>query len=1019
MKLMAQTQFWQSQEVTGLNKLAAHTPLNSWRDESSAIANQLSPSIQTLNGQWQFCLFATPEQVPATWPTQLVDSRLISVPGNWQLQGFDKPIYTNVKYPFPNQPPNVPQENPTGCYLTDFELPSNWTSQGQTRIVFQGVDSAFYLWCNGHFVGYSQDSRLPAEFDLTTQLHPGLNQLSVCVLRFCDGSYLEDQDMWNLSGIFRDVHLLFKPTGRITDLRTTAELDKTYTHGRLTIKAKTEGARNGHLRLSLYRCSDSEQITTQTHPLGTPIIDERGRYRDHLDLTIEVPNIDPWSAETPRLYRLCATLLDAESQPLETEAYFIGFRSVEIINGLLCINGKPLTIRGVNKHEHDPLLGHSENLAAVEHDIRLMKQHNFNAIRCAHYPHQVGFYDLCDQLGMYVVDEANIETHGVIPMSRLADDPSWAGAFLERMTRMVSRDFNHASVIIWSLGNESGYGANHRAMYHWTRKNDPSRPIQYEGGGANTDVTDIVCPMYARVHQDLDSPYPQPKWALTRWVNQAGENRPIILCEYAHAMGNSLGNFKAYWDAFRAHPRLQGGFIWDWVDQGLHHTDGDASFWAYGGDFGDPINDRQFCINGLVFPDRVPHPTLYEAKRLQQPFIFALADHRGYELQITSEHGYRPTDNETLYWTLCSPDAELDRFSEPLHLEPGAQNTWIIDIDSHLQESANRGPLLLNVWISQTHQSAYADAGHEIARHQFELPAQRNSKPAPKAYLPITQKKHCYQWTDDHNQWQVDRKQGQLSQWLHEGKALLSGPLGDCFVRAPLDNDIGSSEVDHPLQNSWLADWKAAGLFELEHRCESIDVTQDAQELVVRHGYYQSHSLMISTLWRLRVHVGGALDIRVTVEIAPEMPPLPRIGALLRLTDSTSSVRWFGRGPHENYPDRKASADLGNWERSVTEMHTPYIFPSENGLRCDVTEATIGAVRLGGHFAFSVSKYGLNQLMAAQHNHKLIPQAQLFVNIDGFHMGVGGDDSWSKSVADEYLLNERRYEWSFELSHVN
>ncbi|MEC7077181.1 MAG: glycoside hydrolase family 2 TIM barrel-domain containing protein, partial [Pseudomonadota bacterium] len=533
---------WQTPEITSLNRMPSHTPLSSWRDESQARADLASTSVLSLDGNlresWRVSYFATVENVPDSWPGAPIEMCDITVPGHWQLQGFDRPVYTNIKYPFPCKPPVVPEANPTGCYERTFNLPADWkVGEEQIRVIFEGVDNAFHIWCNAEWVGYSQDSRLPAEFDLSRYLTPGENTLSVLVMRYSDGSYLEDQDMWNLSGIYRSVYLLTKPAAKILDLRVNAELDEHYQNGVLQLRVDVEGAKGCRIGVALYASGpdDAAAIVKETHSLGTRQIDERGAYSDRCELLIQVPTPQPWSAECPNLYRLTVCLLDVEGQVIECEACDVGFRRIEILHGQLRVNGQPLLIRGVNKHEHDPDTGHTESLEQVERDLKLMKQHNFNAVRCSHYPHQPGFYRLCNRLGLYVVDEANIETHGVKPMGRLADDPVWAPAFLERMTRMVSRDFNHPSVILWSLGNESGYGAAHDAMYHWVKRADPSRPIQYEGGGSATAATDIICPMYARTHDDL----PQgndlgPKRSLMNWLTVEGETRPIILCEYAH-----------------------------------------------------------------------------------------------------------------------------------------------------------------------------------------------------------------------------------------------------------------------------------------------------------------------------------------------------------------------------------------------------------------------------------------------------------------------------------------------------
>ena len=1009
---------WQTPEITSLNRMPSHTPLSSWRDESEARADLASTSVLSLDGNpresWRFSYFETVEKVPDSWPGAPIEMCDITVPGHWQLQGFDRPIYTNIKYPFPCKPPVVPEANPTGCYERTFNLPADWkVGEEQIRVVFEGVDNAFHIWCNAEWVGYSQDSRLPAEFDLSPYLTPGENTLSVLVMRYSDGSYLEDQDMWNLSGIYRSVYLLTKPTAKILDLRVNAELDEHYQNGVLQLRVDVEGAKGCRIGLALYAPGphDAAAIVKETHSLGTRQIDERGAYSDRCELLIQVPTPQPWSAECPNLYRLTVCLLDVEGQVIECEACDVGFRRIEILRGQLRVNGQPLLIRGVNKHEHDPDTGHTESLEQVERDLKLMKQHNFNAVRCSHYPHQPGFYRLCNRLGLYVVDEANIETHGVKPMGRLADDPAWAPAFLERMTRMVSRDFNHPSIILWSLGNESGYGAAHDAMYHWVKRADPSRPVQYEGGGSATAATDIICPMYARTHDDL----PQgddlgPKRSLMNWLTVEGETRPVILCEYAHAMGNSLGNFADYWQVFRNEPRLQGGFIWDWVDQGLTKKSSHGQgYWAYGGDFGDQINDRQFCINGLVFPDRSSHPALFEAKRCQQPFVAAL---EGSVLKVTSEYLFRRCDNEQLHWQLIDQNGSIDSGTLELALQPSGS------VEIVLPEAINSSlePRWLNVWINQMQATSWSDADHEVARWQFELGAKTDGMTlAAVSAVSIETEANTYRVSSGKTQWTINRHTGRLTSWLKDGTEILHTELADNFLRAPLDNDIGTSEAERMDPNSWLARWQSAGLFALEHRCLQTTVGAGGQTITAEHGYYSNDKLLLKSRWLFHFSDDEQARMEINVEVDPAVPPLPRVGISMRLAQSTDSVAWFGRGPHENYPDRHASTDLGHWRLPLSSMHTPYIFPSENGLRCDVQSLELGSASVAGHFHFGVSKFGQAQLAAALHDHELAAEEGLFVYLDGFHMGIGGDDSWTPSTKPEYLLTQSRYAWGFTL----
>ena len=1004
---------WQNEAVTSSHRLAAHSPLSSWSEETAALAGDASPGLKSLDGRWQFSYFHRPEDVPAQWLSEdLPCASPIAVPGNWQLQGYDRPIYTNVKYPFPVDPPRVPEENPTGCYSLDFEVPEQWLQGGRTRVIFDGVNSAFYLVCNGNRVGYSQDSRLSAEFDLTDFLQPGSNRLAVMVIRWSDGSYLEDQDMWWLSGIYRAVRLLHKPDQHIADLRVTPRHCREGVDAQLDIRAMVRCQQATSLYARLYRGSQLVGTSQVAAPAHSP------EAWQELSMTVSSPDL--WSAESPNLYRLTVTLMDETGHPVETEACNVGFRQVEILDGQLCLNGKPLLIRGVNKHEHDPSRGHAEPIERVEQQLRLMKQNNFNAVRCSHYPHQPGFYDLCDRLGLYVVDEANIETHGMEPMNALADDPDWTPAFLERMQRMVARDFNHPSIIIWSLGNESGYGRSHDQMYQWTRGEDPSRPVQYEGGGANTPATDIICPMYARTHEDFwypDSTEAVP--SLVTWQSKEGEQRPVILCEYAHAMGNSLGNFSDYWDVFREHPRLQGGFIWDWIDQGLDKfTEDGRHYWAYGGDFGDEINDRQFCINGLTFPDTRAHPSLFEARYLQQYIQFSLLSREPLALKITSEYLFRPLDNEHLYWELVSAGKILAEGDIPLTV--AAASEVDLTLLNELPEAAE--DLLLNLRVVQPNATDWSTAGHESASEQIVLQAESTEAATIHAPASLEDTDGHLKITANGNQWLVSKETGRVVSWRIQGEEQLAAPLADNFVRAPLDNDIGVSEVDRPDPNAWQVRWDQAGLWNLEHRCTGVHFQSDRGEIISTHEYHAGEQLAISTRWTMQFTADGSLNLALEATVAEHVPPLPRIGIALLLSSSQTAaitgVDWYGLGPHENYPDRCQAAQLGHWQLSLGQMHTDYIFPSDNGLRCNTTELHLGDLSVEGDFHFSVSPFGQARLRRALHTSDLVPHESLHVYVDGFHMGVGGDDSWTPSVKPRYRLENKYYQWSVTLKQA-
>jgi len=989
---------WENQNVIHQNVVEAHAPLHAFHSSEAARYQQVSEFQKLLNGEWLFQLFSKPEMVPNNCvEADFNDSNwsIITVPSNWQLQGYDKPIYTNVKYPFADKPPFVPQDNPTGVYRTTFDVPEVWLGRKQT-ITFDGVNSAFHLWCNGTWIGYSQDSRLPAEFDISEYLVAGKNQLTVMVLRWSDGSYLEDQDMWWLSGIFRDVTLLSKPKVSIRDVTVSTDLDACFNHG--TLKVVTHLSRqseNYRVQVQLFDAQLAPVTEPQIASFGQRVIDEKGVAQDIAEQQITVRSPHKWSAESPYLYRVVISLLNNKGEVLDNEAYQVGFRVVEISDGQLKLNGEPLLIRGVNRHEHHPEKGHAVSFEDMLVDIKLLKQNNFNAVRTAHYPNHPHWYELCDQYGLYVVDEANIETHGQFPMSRLSNDNSWLNAYMRRMTRMVERDKNHPSIIIWSLGNESGIGSHHHAMYQLTKLKDPTRPVQYEGGGADTDATDIIAPMYARVNEDVlipDAPDAVPKLSIKKWLSMPNEQRPLILCEYAHAMGNSLGSFDKYWQAFREYPRLQGGFIWDWVDQGLTKVDDKgAKYWAYGGDFGDQINDRQFCINGLMFPDRTPHPSLFEVKKAHQFYQFSRVNDsllpEPLTIRVISENLFTASDAETLCWTITENGYVIASGEVPLEVE--AKSSKLLTLLDTIPTPKVGCDYFLNIEVILNQAKSWADKDFVVATEQLPL----DSAMQLQNVISTTTKAPELAETDtnimvigENFTIQINKQQGVISKWFVEGEnKLVQGPK-DNFFRAPLDNDIGTSEADCIDPNAWVTRWKMAGIPDLTVKCLSIEAVSYSHEVgvLVKFGHYFGDDLLISTYWRYAFNEQGKVTIDVDVNVAKSLPSLPRVGMELILADTPNKVSWFGRGPHENYPDRILSAHMGRYSSSVDAMHTPYIFPSENGLRCDVKEARIGDLSVSGDFNLAVSRYSQSNVAQAKHSNELIDEQQLYV------WGLGG-----------------------------
>lgn len=1038
---------WETPLSLQINQEKAHSPLNGYKTVANACQKH-DPQKQLLNGQWDFKLIAKPEDVDDSLLGESVDDwQTISVPSNWQLQGFDKPIYCNVKYPFAVNPPFVPSDNPTGLYRTEFAITQAQLSQ-RNYIIFEGVNSAFHLWCNGQWVGYSQDSRLPSEFDLSAFLIAGNNRISAMVIRWSDGSYLEDQDMWWLSGIFRDVVLLTKPQTQIRDVFITPDLDACYRDATLNIKTAIQThadpalvhLKNHTITVQVFD-GDLPICEPQTQSTNNKRIDEKGGWDDVVFHHVAIQNPRKWTAETPNLYRCVVSLQNDTGEIVDVEGYDIGFRKIEIITGQLCVNGKPLLIRGVNRHEHHPQNGHALSQADMVADIKLMKQNNFNAVRTAHYPNHPRWYELCDELGLYVVDEANIETHGMFPMGRLASDPQWSNAFMSRYTQMVERDKNHASIIIWSLGNESGHGANHNAMYGWSKSFDPSRPVQYEGGGANTSSTDIICPMYSRVDTDVKDDA-VPKFSIKKWLSLPGETRPLILCEYAHAMGNSLGNFDDYWQAFRDYPRLQGGFIWDWVDQGLSKTDENGThYWAYGGDFGDDFNDRQFCINGLLFPDRTPHPSLYEAKYSQQHLQFSLApkvsngprqNQNKYSLSIFSDYVFRTTDNEKLIWRLMQNGVEIEQSSVLLTI--AAQDNVIIDIAPSSVFKAG-AQYHINIDVELVNDCSFAQAGHVMATEQFKVANSLSlTKSAADSVLSSTDVQRLLEVNDGAESIVVqganfvinfNRKTGLIDKWEHANKPVIAKGLEDNFYRAPLDNDIGVSEVDNLDPNAWQARWLSAGIGKWQRTCRQIKAlasTADIRVICVFDYEYEHQGARViqaQTHWIYSINTLGSVTVDIDVRLNEALPPMPRIGVSLAVEKQQySQVNWLGLGPFENYPDRKAAARFGQYSLLLNELHTAYIFPTDNGLRSECQQLNVNNLQMKGQFSFAASVFSQHTLTVAKHTNELVADDVIHLHIDHLHMGVGGDDSWSPSTHKAYLLEEKQYRYSLTLHTV-
>jgi beta-galactosidase len=1026
---------WENQFVVARNKRPGHIPLGAYADAESALTcdRTRSPYVQSLNGTWKFHLAAKPEKVPEGFYREDFDVSgwdEILVPGNWQLQDpgrQDKPIYTNVHYPFPPNPPYVPEENPTGCYRTTFTLDPGWSGR-DVFLLFESVDSAFYLWVNGQKVGYSQGSRLPAEFDVTPFVGPGENVIAAQVMRYSDGFYLEDQDMWHLSGIQRDVTLYSKPKVCLQDFAVRTEFDAQYEDATLKVEAcisRRLDMADYTVEAALY---DAEGELVFSEPVSAPVNDQTAYRAERRTAcaTIEQPVTAPlkWTAETPYLYTLVLSLKDPEDKALDFESCRVGFRQVEIKDGVLLSNGKRLVVRGVDRHEHHPERGRAVTDADMVRDIKLMKQLNFNAVRTSHYPCHPRWYDLCDEYGLYVIDEANIETHGV--HGELSNDPTWAHAYMERAIRLVLRDKNHPCVLIWSLGNESGVGPHHAAMTAWIHWYDPSRLVQYESGHPGPEVSDIYAPMYP----DLD-------W-VRRVLADPAEKRPMIMCEYAYAKGNSTGNFFKFWDLVDDLPRFQGGCVWDWHDKALLHTNEQGEpFWAYGGDFGGDFDysqdneDPQMCCNGIVGPDLKPHPGAFEVKKVQAPVAVSAASEEDVLAgQFVVWNKYHSSDlwHLEIHWELTEDGVAIQSgLLQPVRLGPGEKGTLHVPFERP-ETLVPGAEYHLKISFALAEDTPWAPQGHEVAWDQFRVPF----PVPPKNVLRLTEMPKLTM-TEDDEQVKIqgedflisfDKAAGSLAQFVVRGTALIKTGPRENYYRAPTDIDL---LMGNPPAN--VHKWRAAGLDRLERKLvcfENIQINPHVVQVrVVARLRAEGKAEGIDSEIVYRVFGNGEIALENSVSIAERLPFVPRVGLELVLPGELEHLTWYGRGPHENYVDRKKGAAVGRHQSTVTDQFTAYVYPSECGGKEDVRWLTLTNQSGTGLLVIGLDKlhidalrYTVEDLAQAGHPYELTALDEVILHLDGRHMGVGGDNGWWSQVHEEFLILPGKYHYGLRLRPI-
>jgi len=988
---------WDNLQVLERNRAKSRAYFIPFSDGAGALSYDRgsSPWFHSLNGTWKFHYAASPDDAPEGFYETKYDSSAwddIRVPGHWQLQGYGHPHYTDLDYPFPVDPPRVPSDNPTGSYVRTFELPGHWKER-TVCVKFDGVDSAFHLWVNGTFVGYSQGSRLTSEFDLTPYLKPGTNRMAVRVYQWSDGSYLEDQDMWYLSGIFRDVYLVAEPSAlRISNFKVETELDAGYRDARLLVEAELGGKdRRGSVRIRLRDAAGREVAADERE------IRDEGEAPVAFDVPVASPAL--WSAEAPNLYHLTIEAVDPDGRVVEGIAQRVGFRKIEVKDGRFLVNGKAIMLKGVNRHDHDPDTGRTVTVSTMREDILMMKRHNINAVRTAHYPNDPRFYELCDEYGLYVMEEADLETHGFEPLgniARLSDDPAWEEAYVERVRRMVDRDRNHPSVLFWSLGNESGFGCNFRAMAQWCRQADPTRLIHYEED-REAEVCDVVSTMYSSVEK------------MEGFGQMSDHPKPHVLCEFAHAMGNGPGGLRAYFDTFDRYDRLQGGFVWEWIDHGIRRkTERGPDDFAYGGDYGDVPNNSNFVIDGLVRPDRTPSPGLIEYKKVIEP---VRVEQAGGALKISNRYDFLALDHLYADWSMTADGRTLASGVLALpHIAPG-ESAEVAIPSAASGASAPGAERWLNVSFSLASAQPWAERGHEVAWAQLPLPvepaAQAASEASDQAYpsiLHAEEEGRLLVLTGGEFRLALDtRRPGIASLRLNGRELLRAGPRLN-FWRAPIDNDMYV-----------LPEWRKAHLNRLTERtddCRWERLDEGAVRIV-----WSSRIAPPVHDWGFRCTttytVRGSGLIVVDVHGMPEGKPpamLPKIGLQLELPGDLDRVRWYGRGPGESYSDSKEAGRFGVYRSTVDGLHTPYVYPQENGNRTDVRwmsiadAAGIGLLAAGAPtLEFSARRYTDADLEAARHASDLAARDFITLNLDYRQNGLGSN-SCGPAQAPEHAV---------------
>jgi beta-galactosidase len=1007
---------WENETLLEQNKEKPRAPFVLYSNATDAKNDEPSnsPYYQSLNGVWKFHYVSKVAERPQRFYEEAFDDSKwadLAVPSNWELKGFGIPIYTNIRYPFPANPPFVDNENnPVGSYRKTFSIPENWAGR-EFILNFGSVSGYMVVYVNGKRVGMSKVAKSAAGFNITPHVRKGTNVLAVEVFRWHDGSYLEDQDFWRLSGIERDVSIHALPRLTIWDVSLVADLDGKYTTGLF------------NARVDLRRFAGSETISGS---VKVELADHSGKtvftmsrkvnaqQEDH-SLTFEgrINNVLRWSAEQPNLYQCTITLLDEKGDVVVVTGARTGFRKVEIRDAQLMVNGVAVLVKGVNRHEHDEVLGHVPTADLMRKDVQLMKQFNINAVRTSHYPNDPYWLKLCDEYGLYVVSEANIESHGMGSMPWIPDTsrhvaylPSWVPAHMDRIARLVETGKNHPSIIIWSMGNECGNGAVFHQAYRWIKGRDKTRVVLFEQVGEDWN-TDIVSPMY-------------PSFDYMKRYASAPQKRPFIMCEYAHAMGNSSGNFREYWDVIMGSKHMQGGFIWDWVDQGIKTKDENGNtYWAYGGDLGSYhlYNDDNFCANGLVAADRSPHPGLYEVRKVYQNIAFKNRDQESSVITVTNWFDFTDLNQFSFEWQLYANGKLMAKGPFSLSLKPHQSK----DVKLSLPAITSGEEHVLNLLAYTKHGTPLVPSGHTVASEQFIYTPWTVKEHDASGELHVKREGDNIVFSAGMVQGRFNVKEAVFTSYTHDGTPALTSPPRPYFWRAPVDNDFGSGMPET------LGIWRTA---HAHLKLESVDIgEQTGGGLPIRVSYTLVDIQCPYTV-EYTILNDGSIAVRATIDLqGRDVPELPRFGMRMSLAAEFNQVQYYGRGPFENYNDRNTASFIGLYNSRVADMFTRnYIRPQENGYRTDVRWFSLGngkgkAVRIEGtqplcFSALNVMTEDLDPGLTKKQQH--IPDVKVrddvWLHVDLRQRGVGGDNSWGALPHEQYRLLDKQYTYGYRIS---